>query len=509
MAHDVFISHSAKDKAIADAACEFLEAKAISCWIAPRDIAGGMEWAGAIVDAIDKSKALILILTSESNESPQVLREAQRAASKKIPIVPLIIEQVTPSKSLEYSISSHHWIDAHATSKDEYLAMLYLAVEKILSEGKEAGSDEKSEEEKVKKALLEREKRKIISNPALFYLGLLLIFVGLALFFWILGSGDLITFDLSFCLLISACLEFFFMVPAVLCLQKGTTNEFRAVAYKGKFSILWWILPVLFGFIGGFIAWFKLKDVNWKGAKHLLTFGVLITVFLAAPIFYFTFLRELKEQVLQQARADVENFESVQEVEKKAKVYTDDFSNPESGWGNYDDDSWESGYRDGEYYFYIKDSFIACSKINAAVGELRNFSLEVDFRFLTDSEIAIESGLLFGSALDADHYIFFVHRDGSYTLVFSPAWQTGSEVAFEIASQTIMSGRVKSKIETGDKIRLKMICKDKKVELYINAEKVGSTMIKDENWWDVGLATYGIDSGGRVVFDNFKVEDLK
>ncbi|WP_423948599.1 toll/interleukin-1 receptor domain-containing protein, partial [Candidatus Binatus sp.] len=38
MAHDVFISHSARDKPYADAICAKLESRGIRCWIAPRDV---------------------------------------------------------------------------------------------------------------------------------------------------------------------------------------------------------------------------------------------------------------------------------------------------------------------------------------------------------------------------------------------------------------------------------------------------------------------------------------
>ena len=41
MPHDIFISHSSKDKTIADAACACLEARGLRCWIAPRDIIAG------------------------------------------------------------------------------------------------------------------------------------------------------------------------------------------------------------------------------------------------------------------------------------------------------------------------------------------------------------------------------------------------------------------------------------------------------------------------------------
>ncbi len=37
MAHDVFISHSSKNKPAADAVCHALEGDGVRCWIAPRD----------------------------------------------------------------------------------------------------------------------------------------------------------------------------------------------------------------------------------------------------------------------------------------------------------------------------------------------------------------------------------------------------------------------------------------------------------------------------------------
>ena len=75
MAHDVFISHSSKDKAIADAVCAALEASKIRCWIAPRDILPGEKWASAITKAIAESQLIVLIVSSRSNESEDVLNE--------------------------------------------------------------------------------------------------------------------------------------------------------------------------------------------------------------------------------------------------------------------------------------------------------------------------------------------------------------------------------------------------------------------------------------------------
>jgi hypothetical protein len=60
MAHDVFISHSHSDKALADAACARLEERGIRCWITPRDIPPGGDWAAAITEAIASARVFVL-----------------------------------------------------------------------------------------------------------------------------------------------------------------------------------------------------------------------------------------------------------------------------------------------------------------------------------------------------------------------------------------------------------------------------------------------------------------
>src|SRR5512138_1279132 len=96
---DAFISYPHQDKAVADAACAMVEAAGIRCWIAPRDVEPGAEWAGAIVEAIDRCSVMILIFSSHANESKQVRREVQRAFDGDVPVVPLRVENVMPEKS--------------------------------------------------------------------------------------------------------------------------------------------------------------------------------------------------------------------------------------------------------------------------------------------------------------------------------------------------------------------------------------------------------------------------
>ena len=112
MAHDVFISYSSKDKAVADAVCAALEAEGVRCWIAPRDVLPSVPYGEAIIEALNETRLLVLIFTANSNTSRHVMREVERAVNKGIAVIPFRVEDVPPTASMEYFISSDHWLDA-------------------------------------------------------------------------------------------------------------------------------------------------------------------------------------------------------------------------------------------------------------------------------------------------------------------------------------------------------------------------------------------------------------
>ncbi len=134
MAFDVFISYSSRDKLAAQAACARLEAANIRCWIAPRDIMPGGDYGESIIDAIESAKVFVLIFSSGANASPQIKREVERAVSKGLTIIPVRIEDVAPSRNLEYFISSPHWLDAFPPPLDAYFARLVESVRRVLGD---------------------------------------------------------------------------------------------------------------------------------------------------------------------------------------------------------------------------------------------------------------------------------------------------------------------------------------------------------------------------------------
>ena len=133
MAYDVFISHSSKDKRIADATCASLEQAGIRCWVAPRDILPGATWGKSIVDAIHASRVMVLVFSANANNSPQIEREVERAVSKGVPVIPFRVEDVKPSGALEYFLGTPHWLDALTPPPEQHQRRLVDVVRQVLA----------------------------------------------------------------------------------------------------------------------------------------------------------------------------------------------------------------------------------------------------------------------------------------------------------------------------------------------------------------------------------------
>ena len=132
MAHDVFISYSSKDKLVADAMCNKLESNGIRCWMAPRDIRAGMDWGGAIMQAIKNSQLMVLVFSSSANASKPITHEVERAMSNGVMVVPFRIEDVQPAGSLEFYLGTSHWLDALPPPVDQHLQRLVEDVKELM-----------------------------------------------------------------------------------------------------------------------------------------------------------------------------------------------------------------------------------------------------------------------------------------------------------------------------------------------------------------------------------------
>jgi hypothetical protein len=135
--HEVFVSYSSRDKPVADAIVARLEQAGIRCWVAPRDVLPGMNWAHAIVEAIGSTRLMVVVLSGEANRSPQVLREVERAIATGAVVIPFRVEAVEPTDAMAYYLASEHWLDALTPPLDDHITTLAQVVEAFLERAPE------------------------------------------------------------------------------------------------------------------------------------------------------------------------------------------------------------------------------------------------------------------------------------------------------------------------------------------------------------------------------------
>ena len=130
---DVFISYASQDATVAISIVETLEKAGLTCWIALRDVVPGEFYAGAIVHAIDATKAIVLVLSENATTSQHVLREVERASSRRHPVITLRIDLSPVPADLEYFINTSHWLDASVSGVENALPKLVDAVTRLVA----------------------------------------------------------------------------------------------------------------------------------------------------------------------------------------------------------------------------------------------------------------------------------------------------------------------------------------------------------------------------------------
>jgi len=80
--------------------------------MAPRDIPPGMDWGAALLEAINIARVMLLVFSSRSNASRQIVREVEIAVGQGLAIIPVRIENAKPTGGLGYFLGTPQWLDA-------------------------------------------------------------------------------------------------------------------------------------------------------------------------------------------------------------------------------------------------------------------------------------------------------------------------------------------------------------------------------------------------------------
>jgi len=179
-------------------------------------------------------------------------------------------------------------------------------------------------------------------------------------------------------------------------------------------------------------------------------------------------------------------------------LYSDDFSDPESGWyeGSFGDREYR--YEKGEYVMLVKKNDLAAWVVGPQ-ERFTDFTLEADVRLVEGPEIA-EMGLVFRLREEGNFYFFRVNGYGQYIVGkdVNGEWQ-------EIAGMGLVTS---PHIKTGGATnRLKVVCQGPQIALYVNDHYL--TTVSDGSFSEgkIGLVAAAIKYPGavKVAFDNLVV----
>jgi hypothetical protein len=130
----IFISYSSIDQRIAETICDALQSRGYPCWIACRDIDPGENFQEAIVKAIRSAKLMILVFTSNANNSDEIKKEVVLAGRHRVTVVPVRVEDVVPNDALAYEFATRQWIDLFK-DWERNIEQLTLRIGNILTDG--------------------------------------------------------------------------------------------------------------------------------------------------------------------------------------------------------------------------------------------------------------------------------------------------------------------------------------------------------------------------------------
>jgi hypothetical protein len=75
---------------------------------------------------------MVLIFSAHANASPQIRNEIARAVGHGVPVLPVRIEDILPTKSLAYFMTAVHWLDALSPPLEQHLQRLADSIKALL-----------------------------------------------------------------------------------------------------------------------------------------------------------------------------------------------------------------------------------------------------------------------------------------------------------------------------------------------------------------------------------------
>ena len=139
MSAEVFVSYSRSDRERVVELVERMRSAGIGVWVDEGGIHGASLWGQEIVDAIDASKVMVLMISDSSITSDNVVKELSIASEEKKPILPVYLQRSQLPKSMRYQLAGIQHIEFFEGQEDEAFQSMLVSLSRL---GVSAGETE-------------------------------------------------------------------------------------------------------------------------------------------------------------------------------------------------------------------------------------------------------------------------------------------------------------------------------------------------------------------------------
>jgi hypothetical protein len=139
MRRGVYICCAPGDNAVALALSRALERRSINTWIAFRDVPPGEVYQSAAVEAIARSYALVLVVSSKTANSLQAAREFQFASESGLPVIAFRVEDASGG-DLITKLGSRQRFDAFPPPVEDHLDAFVTQLSDLIRNAEAGGS---------------------------------------------------------------------------------------------------------------------------------------------------------------------------------------------------------------------------------------------------------------------------------------------------------------------------------------------------------------------------------
>ena len=145
--HDVFISYSRKDSAIAEKICKAFDQVDVTYFIDREKIGGTANYFLKIADGIDNSKIMLLLASANSYKSDYVSIEIHYAFDQRVVVLPYALDDTFPPEDFKILLIRANW---HNFNNDPIVPKLLTSIAELLGKEEELVSKIEELTKKIK-----------------------------------------------------------------------------------------------------------------------------------------------------------------------------------------------------------------------------------------------------------------------------------------------------------------------------------------------------------------------